>query len=292
MITENVSTLEIHKLTQKQYDRLVAAGTVNENAIYLTPDDGSDRTGLPVVIEETNPAILTDSGVVLDTVMTPSEARDAVKSGLSLNITVAADDASIVYTYHCSYLVHNENGNELFLVFSLTESDVVFEYYPSATIKQIVVSVGADGTMTTYGQTEVAVQRPLSRTEIADMIYPVGSIYISVTATNPSTLFGGTWTRIQDRFLLAAGSSYTAGSTGGEATHTLTVDEMPSHQHTADFWSSKAGNAGYEGSCATNYDCWNRPTERATSPVQATGGGQAHNNMPPYLAVYMWQRTA
>lgn len=129
-------------------------------------------------------------------------------------------------------------------------------------------------------------------TEILRAIYPVGAIYISYTSTSPAILFGGSWTQIQGRFLLAADSTYTAGSTGGEATHALTVDEMPAHTHSADFWSSKSGDAGYAGTPATNFDSWNRPTERATASVKETGGGQAHNNMPPYLAVYMWRRTA
>ena len=59
---------------------------------------------------------------------------------------------------------------------------------------------------------------------ILDKIHPVGSIYISENSTSPATLFGGTWERVKDRFLLAAGDTYSAGSTGGSATHTLTVD--------------------------------------------------------------------
>ena len=62
-------------------------------------------------------------------------------------------------------------------------------------------------------------------------IYPIGSIYMSINETNPSELFGGEWEQIQDRFLLASGSTYSAGATGGEATHTLTENEMPSHTH-------------------------------------------------------------
>ena len=61
--------------------------------------------------------------------------------------------------------------------------------------------------------------------------YPVGSIYLSVNSTNPGTIFGGTWEQIKDRFLLACGSTYSNGSTGGEAKHTLTTNEMPSHSH-------------------------------------------------------------
>lgn len=68
-------------------------------------------------------------------------------------------------------------------------------------------------------------------TLMLDNVWPVGSIYMSVISTNPSTLFGGTWQQLQNRFLLGAGSSYSNGATGGEATHKLTVNEMPSHQH-------------------------------------------------------------
>jgi hypothetical protein len=64
-----------------------------------------------------------------------------------------------------------------------------------------------------------------------DQIYPVGSIYMSVTNTNPQLLFGGSWEQIKDTFLLAAGETHTAGSIGGEAEHKLTIDEMPSHAH-------------------------------------------------------------
>jgi hypothetical protein len=86
MITENLSTLEIHKLTQAQYERLEQAGTINENAIYLTPDDGSDRTGLPVVIEEFSPEVEAIIDTVLETRMTPDEALAASKCGLFLKV--------------------------------------------------------------------------------------------------------------------------------------------------------------------------------------------------------------
>ena len=62
-------------------------------------------------------------------------------------------------------------------------------------------------------------------------MYPIGSIYRSVKSTDPSELFGGTWELLKDVFLMAAGDSYPAGSTGGEAEHALTVDEMPNHTH-------------------------------------------------------------
>lgn len=123
--------------------------------------------------------------------------------------------------------------------------------------------------------------------KIVDLVYPIGSIYMSVNGTDPGTLFGGTWEQLEDRFLLGAGSGYTAGSTGGEANHTLTVAEMPSHTHDISKkyntqLGSYSGSAPWTDNSGTYYS---RPTE-------PTGGGQAHNNMPPYLAVYMWKRTA
>lgn len=119
-------------------------------------------------------------------------------------------------------------------------------------------------------------------------LYPVGSIYISANSTSPASLFGGTWEQIQDVFLLAAGSKYQFGSTGGEATHKLTVDEMPSHTHSM---ISPAVNtrmdAGYGNYWPILYD----PNAGNNSLMKAAGGSAAHNNMPPYLAVYVWVRT-
>ena len=125
----------------------------------------------------------------------------------------------------------------------------------------------------------------LDMSTVINTIYPVGSIYMSVNSTNPGTLFAGTtWTQLENRFLLGAGSSYANGSTGGEATHTLTINEMPSHNHSVSFRFSDGAGGG----------SWNYfdPGSNYTVTSNNTGGGQAHNNMPPYLAVMMWKRTA
>lgn len=135
--------------------------------------------------------------------------------------------------------------------------------------------------------------------------YPVGAIYLSVNDTDPATLFGGTWERIsQGRFLLGAGANvanttnywgeYPAGSTNfpagemsGEARHTLTVDEMPSHTHPERLeWSNtKAWGLTGTGQGAN-------ATVDHGGVTGATGGGKPHNNMPPYLVVYMWKRVS
>lgn len=121
---------------------------------------------------------------------------------------------------------------------------------------------------------------------LLDWVYPVGSIYVSEQQTDPASLFGGTWTPITDTFLLAAGDTYTAGTTGGEAEHKLTVSEMPSHTH-------KYGN--YYTMQYSYYSGGKRfvsaEVDDLATGLQNTGGSGAHNNMPPYLAVYMWRRT-
>lgn len=152
-------------------------------------------------------------------------------------------------------------------------------------------------------------------TALLDKIYPVGSIYLSTNSTSPESFLGGTWTKIKDRFLLASGDTYTSGKTGGEASHTLTTSEMPSHTHTFT-GNAITGHTGVEvdtgspsgafstgsssiykrtcngttGTRSDGYNCYFNATPSGTN--SNTGGGQAHNNMPPYLVVNMWQRTA
>ena len=125
-------------------------------------------------------------------------------------------------------------------------------------------------------------------TDILKTIYPVGSVYINRTNNdNPGTLLGfGTWARISDRFLYAATTSSTIlGTTGGESTHKLTIDEMPSHNHNFDGWGTVAGNNGYVSGAESK----NILTTTSFS-MNDTGGDQAHNNMPPYVVVSIWYR--
>lgn len=135
----------------------------------------------------------------------------------------------------------------------------------------------------------------LSGTDIfqlfADRFYPPGSLYWSEDPTNPAKLFGGTWVPIKDRFILAAGDQYPAGKNGGEATHLLSISEMPTHTHSVEHiatpisqnggavWGSLAG-----GSELGSTIYWSRVT------LTETGDGEAHNNMPPYETYYCWKR--
>ena len=130
--------------------------------------------------------------------------------------------------------------------------------------------------------------------------HPIGSIYLSVDATNPAVWFGGTWERLKDRFLLAAGDTYAAGSTGGEAEPLLTTDELPSHTHSLESITGTDDMNFINGSGSfllqnsdTTVD-WPsaKNAEMKYGNTGSVGGNKPHNNLPPYLAVYMWVRIA
>ena len=205
-----------------------------------------------------------------------------------------------------------------------------FGIYPLTTADQVILSDGsrlekngAINLVTLPTTEETPGEAPtinagtfggMTVSQFVEMIYPVGSIYMSANATSPETLFGGTWAQINGRFLIGTGTpennddgtspgsyNYAAGSTGGEAEHTLTVSEMPSHGHkalkealgwgesvTLEPWTVYFKNDAFTDAGSSGYtaEFW------AYNPLKGTGDGLAHNNMPPYLAVYMWQRTA
>lgn len=148
-------------------------------------------------------------------------------------------------------------------------------------------------------QIKTAVNETIDTMPRWDQIYPVGSIYLSVNATNPSVLFGGTWEQLKGKFLVGVDSSdtdfETSGKTGGEKTHTLTVDEMPSHTHDMNDavygnYKNRLGIRGDGGGSNGLIPSMMQTTGYSRYIPTNTGGGQAHNNMPPYLAVYMWKR--
>lgn len=120
-----------------------------------------------------------------------------------------------------------------------------------------------------------------------NLIYPVGSVYISYTSTSPATRFGGSWASITGRF-----PYFNAGiGTSGKNTHTLTVDEMPSHRHVN---NNSWGVQIAVGGVATDGDISGSWTTGLLEAVHypAVGGGAAHNNMPAYQTLYAWRRTA
>ena len=126
--------------------------------------------------------------------------------------------------------------------------------------------------------------------ELLEKVYPIGSIYMSIVDNSPQNFLGGTWERIEDKFLLSAGTSYMAGSEGGSAEHTLTIDEMPSHKHQLE--SGVGVDWSDQGATTSPISFLPEISNGRNIESKAVGGGLPHNNMPPYLAVYMWKRTA
>lgn len=132
----------------------------------------------------------------------------------------------------------------------------------------------------------------LQKVGILDVIYPVGSIYMSVNNANPEILFGGTWEQIEDRFLLSAGSTYAGGSTGGAA----------SHKHIAPIGYQSSSQ--YFGTLNINGTTTSFASTGGYNTVKRDAGGtsipsgiaayytETVSNMPPYLAVYIWKRTS
>ncbi|MGN0795710.1 MAG: phage baseplate protein [Christensenellales bacterium] len=184
---------------------------------------------------------------------------------------------------------------------------VMSNYVPLSQMEQVVQ---------TSSQSFSETQKDIVRTNIGAItaldVYPVGAVYISMSNVSPSELFGGEWVRIMGRFLLAAtdtteSDSYVAGdypayteqggtvsTVGGEENHTLTVSEMPSHNHKI----RKKTSPGviYTGEVfaaeSTEWSTEEEITESLNVGMIKTGSGAAHNNMPPFIAVYMWQRVS
>lgn len=201
---------------------------------------------------------------------------------------------------------------------------------PLTTIARVVDNLNATTNDRTNAPSIHAVREAVNNNWLS--IYPVGSIYMSVNNVNPSTIFGGTWEQIKDKFLLACGDTYNNGATGGSATNTLAVNQLPSHSHSYtratgvgnhtltinEIPSHSHGIVSHTGIYSgfmegTNAQVTINPlTGEKAANTDAAGGGQAHNhplstdtpntgsigsgaainNMPPYLAVNVWVRTA
>ena len=127
---------------------------------------------------------------------------------------------------------------------------------------------------------------------IIDLIYPIGSIYMTVSDTNPFEIFKfGVWEKIENRFLLASSNIHMNGETGGEENHTLTINEMPKHSHKMKYdsvgWTAIKQSSGTNGIVE-----YNKSSYDGQYSTEEVGNGNAHNNMPPYLVVNMWKRIA
>lgn len=176
-----------------------------------------------------------------------------------------------------------------------TEAEEIYELLIATGTRQ------ADGTITNYTDRRnkfittslKAIQNLVDNS--VDKFYPVGSVYTSVNDVNPSTLFGGTWERFAaGRTLVGVDAGQTefntVKKTGGAKTVALTVNQIPSHSHkvTIDDYAYYVG----EGATGSGAHDMSEPSTDWVTKTANTGGGQAHNNLQPYITVYFWLRTA
>ena len=233
-------------------------------------------------------------------------AAETVNKALAEAAQVSADkaqeDVDDLIEYVDTTFVNTDNFNTYMTLYSTTEqSDAAYAIKESEHThenKDVLDSI-TDEKINAWDEASSTGTSALI-TSVFNAIYPVGSIYMATTDTDPSNLFGGTWEQIKDTFLLASGDTYTAGSVGGESEHTLTQSELPDHTHllavegtdgihTLEAWTA-VFNQGVFNSSSTSIE---------NVPCGISGGicvendssiGEAHNNMPPYLAVYVWKR--
>ena len=163
----------------------------------------------------------------------------------------------------------------------------------------------------TPSKVKKAIEAQVPIKEIVNSIYPVGQIVEYASDINPNDLYSWqTWKQIKDVFTLAAGDKYTIGNTGGAATVTLTIDQIPAHGHTAT--ASNDGEHTHSGAAKRNTiwraeSSWTNDSGNLVASegntdnagghshkieIQNTGGDAAHNNMPPYLVTIKWKRTS
>ena len=263
---------------------------INNEYVVKAYVEWSNDDGTTIEELEPNDIILFDSHDIIST------------NYQNVDIEVLFPTYSNFYKYFVNALTYNSDKkanksltmNDLYFKDSFTKTgNEINEEIDNLNVK-CITSKNNKFSLDSYGNLTVNSitsndNKNLNIAEICNTIYPVGSVYISINNVEPSSLFGGVWEKLEDRFLLGSGKTYINGNVGGEATHKLTIDEMPKHNHAMNMallagnysgWNVVSQQGGFWGS-----DDWNT---RATN----TGGDKPHNNMPPYLVVNMWKRTA
>lgn len=247
-----------------------------------------------------------------DSVMTFEFTRRRASTPMTVHVrfqdaaSVDPELESIVYegANYGAFLVKTATSTwDLFVQKSPTTDTITLQdwYTSYRQMKRVNVTFPGDQ-VSTVPQGLVGYYRatPAQLQSILDYVYPVGSIYLSYSHVSPADLFGGTWVRIENAFLWATTPGGTIGQTGGESTHTLTVNEMPSHVgHLSANDSNWNGTGGLfmEKSVMTVHGTtgrgWTLQAGNEVVPAgNSVGGGAAHNNMPPYIQVSIWRRTA
>lgn len=292
------------RVTDLNIQRCTSNGTVSESGTYLRTDFkwATDLTGTYAKLQyKESSASSWTTAAIFD--------NNSNKSGTVSNKVLGGNAISTEKSYIARIYIYDSKG----------ASDDNYKTYSQefsiGTLK-FPMDIKSGGTGVAFGKVAEKADAVdigfkdlyLLNKKIQDLIYPVGSIYMSMNSTDPSTLFGGTWRRIaKGRCLVGEGvveansdnwcgttnagdwTAY-AGFTGGEVSHKLTVNEMPSHKHTIHGRTDR-----YQGSGTVFREPYGDTETGGTEnnvTTYSSGGNQKHNNLPPYLVVYMWERTA
>ena len=231
----------------------------------------------------------------------------------TINDNYDAIDESVECTQSSIAMIESSTAQSNHAIGSYFMLDNVLHKATSAIASGETITSGSNATPITIEEALISIKNSIKSPLDS---YPVGSIYVSVNSASPATLFGGTWQRITGRFLLAAtdggtsGASQAAGRTGGEATHALTPAEtaLKNHSHTMNHshslnnnrgagWDSSGGDGdrltyGNVKSGRTMSEFASVSEYKGSTSGLTEANGTAHNNMPPYLSVYVWKRTA
>ena len=293
------------------------------SSISKTGTSGLVDTYTITLTDGTKPTFTVTNGAKGDKGDTGPQGSQGVKGqdGASISNIGKKSTSGLTDTYEISLTDGTKksftvtNGKGIKSIAKTSTSGLVDTYtiaYTNETTSTFTVTNGAKGDKGDTGSTE----------NILNKTYPVGSIYMSVNSTDPSTLFGGTWERLKGRFLIGAGAvadtnsntrfgslgaekpDIASGETGGEYYHQLNATEMPEHNHDTNDWTIVANknaariSTNLGAKCISTTESTNMvPNIKATKNQDGNrtglaGGDGKHNNMPPYLAVYMWKRTA
>lgn len=283
------------------------------NSIYANPSTGNiQATKLNGVTIGSTPAFTDTNNAVTQTATTTNSAYEVLFSGTADNTTRTEGarktdtfkynpstdtltagninlSGNISTTTNSGLNIWGEGTNSHVIAKMVKGTQVAFSNLNSVwddgqgtVTTEVVTSTDTDGTFVFYSGLKKG---------LVDLIYPIGSIYLSVSNTNPGDLFGGTWVSFgAGRTLVGVDTSDTdfdtVEETGGEKNHTLTINEMPKHTHSITAYAVSDSVSG------PNTGLSSYPYTSSLQSLGYAGNDKPHNNLQPYITTYMWKRTA
>lgn len=289
------------RITNLTISRCDSAGNISESGTYLRYDFkwATDLTGVYIQCQwKPQTAAWGSSSQKSTTILSNSSS----KSGTITKKVVGSGAVSSEQSWTARVYIYDSKGTS----YSTYSSDVSIgttKYPIDVRKKGAGIAFGkvaesdnlADFEFPAQFRNGLKLKTPGGIKSFLDAVYPVGSIYMSVKATNPGTLFGGTWAAIAGKFLLGQNTTYKAGTTGGSTSRTLSIDNIPAHTHMLgnrfvmwDAGSPYAINSATDWKGELEYAAYNSDFYKTSS----VGSGRSFSIMPPYLAVYIWYRTS